>query len=126
VTHYSPTHSPVPLPTPSRAYMSSELRLGKSDSSIQGTRGSNPQVLNRNACTHTVTHCERGGNLKKLGNVEAKHIQEEDDSAVHDRRCSTQRTETHKVPLKVKNRRHHGQGSELLQEETQFVCESED
>jgi hypothetical protein len=27
------------------------------------------------------THHERGGNLKKLGNVEAKHIQEEDDSA---------------------------------------------
>ncbi len=60
VTHYPLTHSPqaVPLPTPSRrAYMSSELRLGKLDSSIQGTRGSSPQVLIRDtlACTHTTS-----------------------------------------------------------------------
>ena len=50
--------APVPLPTPSRAYMSSELRLGKLDSSIQGTRGSNPQVLIRNTCTHTTSEEE--------------------------------------------------------------------
>jgi hypothetical protein len=56
VTHYPLAYSPVPLPTPSRAYMPSELRLGKPESSsIQSTRGSNPQVLIRNTCLHTTS-----------------------------------------------------------------------
>ncbi len=59
---------------------------------------------------HMHTHHERGGILKNTFKKK---------TTVHDRRCSTQRTETHKVPLKMKhasccgaNRRYHGQGSE--------------
>jgi len=54
VTHYPPL---CPCP-PQAEHMPSELRLGKPESSIQSTRGSNPQVLIRNTCTHTTSEEE--------------------------------------------------------------------
>ena len=69
VTHYPLAYSPVPLPTPSRAH--AERTQTRQAGVIINSKHKGVQPPGFNS-QHMHTHHERGGNLRKLGNVEAR------------------------------------------------------